>query len=62
MFAVMIRSKGKPWLFCLRRSLYSSALIASSPRTAYSTLSKAGFKSDRERGDMVGLVECDLRL
>ena len=35
-------SKGKPWLGSLSFSRRTSALMASSPRTAYSTLWKVG--------------------
>lgn len=50
----MILSKGRPLATPFSWSLtrYSSALIASSPRTAYCTLRTAGLRVSTERGYM----------
>lgn len=42
MLELMILSKGRPWSGSFSWSRYASALIASSPRTAYWTLSSDG--------------------
>lgn len=46
----MTLSKGRSWSAVLSFVRYSSALIASSPRTAYSTLRSAGFRDSMVRG------------
>lgn len=49
----MTLSKGKPWLSSLSALRCSSALIASSPRTAYWTFKRDGFTESRVNGRMV---------
>lgn len=56
MLEEMTLSKGSPLLGDLSFVRYSSALIASSPRTAYSTLRKEGLSESRVRGAMVLLL------
>ena len=53
MFDEMTRSNGKPWSGSASLLRYSSALIASSPLTAYSTLRMAGLRESAVRGRMV---------
>jgi len=57
MLEEMTLSKGRPWLGSLSLSLRISALIASSPRTAYCTFMRAGFKLSIVRGRISG---CDV--
>lgn len=57
----MTLSNGSPWLGRLSSSRSVSALMASSPRTAYCTVWKVGLISLVERGAMViGAVDWNL--
>jgi hypothetical protein len=59
MFEEITRSNGRPlfWPFSLSVTRYSSALIASSPRTAYWTLRTAGLRESTVRDRMAVLVQ-----
>lgn len=57
MLEEMTLSKGRPWLGSLSLSLRTSALIASSPRTAYCTFRRAGFSVSIVSGR---ISECDV--
>ena len=50
MLEEMTLSNGRPWLGSLSLSLRSSALIASSPRTAYCTFWRLGLSASTVSG------------
>lgn len=57
MLEEMTLSKGRLWLGSLSFSLRTSALIASSPRTAYCTFWRAGLRASIVSGR---ISECDV--
>lgn len=56
MFALMILLNGSVWFGFLSSSLYFSALIAISPRTAYCTFLMRGLSVDGAKQDIVRVV------
>lgn len=58
----MTLSKGSPLSDCLSCSRYASALIASSPRTAYWTFNIDGFNESTVSGRMLVVYDEEKRL